>query len=404
MRRVVVTGSGMVTALGVGVRASWKALLDGRDGHRPVSLFSTEGTVTNLAAEIQELPIPDLAPRYLRRMMRVDRIGLLACEEAVAESDLTRAGISLDRIGVVLGAGAAGLLEAQAYFEARQAGERAAVRHHLGEMQSGTGRWLAWRFGFEGPRACPSTACSSSLTAIGLGATWIRQGDIDAAVVGGAENLSPLTHAGFNSVHALSPTPCRPFDRNRDGMSLGEGGAALVLEERDSAIRRGARIQAEILGFATSSDAHHMTAPHPEGAGAAIAIRRCLEQADLAPDEVDAIFAHGTGTAANDAAECEALRAVLGGAAEGRPVVSQKSAFGHTLGAAGALECVTAIAAMASDTLPPNQRLDGVDPACSPFHFPTEALHSAGLRHVLKQSFGFGGSNAALLLGRGARP
>ncbi|MHC4862167.1 MAG: beta-ketoacyl-[acyl-carrier-protein] synthase family protein, partial [Planctomycetota bacterium] len=308
---------------------------------------------------------------------------------------------SPERVAVAFGAGGAGLLEVQPFFEARERSRRMPLRHHFGEMQCGMGRWVAWHLGFSGPRACPSTACSSSLTAIGVAAGWIRRGIADAAVAGGAESLSPLTYSGFNTIQALAPEPCSPFSAHRRGMSLGEGGAALFLEERDRALARGARILAEIRAFATSADAHHMTAPHPEGAGAAQVIRECLEQAGLPPEAIGLVDAHGTGTAANDSAECAAIRDVFGPHAEGLPVVSHKSGVGHCLGAAGAVECAIAVAALTEDTVPPNLRIEEPDPEFEPVAFPSRSRPGAGLENVLTDSFAFGGSNAALILGRG---
>jgi len=404
LRRVVVTGLGLVTPLGVDCDRSFSSLLAGEDGHRPVTLFSTEGYVTDRGGEIPTVPEPDMPPEHLRRMTRVDCLGVVSAEQAVLQSGLTEAEIAPHRVAVVMGAGAAGLYEAYAFFKAREDGRRAPVRHHFGELQSSTGRWVAYRFGFMGPRACPSTACSSSLTAIGLGLRWIRDGEVDAAVVGGAESLSRLTFSGFNAVGALAPEPCSPFALDRRGMSLGEGGAALVLEDRDHALARGAPLLAELLSFATSADAHHMTAPHPQGLGAANVMRSCLTQAGLEPEAIGLVNAHGTATPANDQAECAALREVFGAAAKGLPVVSHKSGIGHCLGAAGAVEASFAVMALLADTIPPNLRISEVDPDCAPFDFPVAARTDAGLQYVLKESFGFGGSNAALILGRGDRP
>jgi len=403
LKRIVVTGLGLVTPLGVDCDQSFSNLLAGEDGHRPVGLFSTEGYITDHGGEIPVVPEPDLPRKHLRRMTRVDRLGLVSAEQAVAQSGISDAGLAPHRVAVVMGAGAAGLLEACEFFHAREQGVRKPLRHHFGEIQSSTSRWVAFRFGFEGPRACPSTACSSSLTAIGLGMRWIRSGEVDAAVVGGAESLSSLTWSGFNAVSALGPEPCSPFARHRRGMSLGEGGAALVLEDREHALARGAAVLAEVLSFATSADAHHMTAPHPEGRGAAQVMRSCLDQAGLTPGQIGLVGAHGTATPANDKAECAALREVFGDAANGLPVVSHKSAVGHCLGAAGAVETAFEVMALMTDTIPPNLRISEVDPDCAPFDFPAAARPDAGLEYVLKESFGFGGSNAALILGRGDR-
>jgi 3-oxoacyl-[acyl-carrier-protein] synthase II len=397
LRRVAVTGIGLTTALGAGLAESWEGLLAGRDGHCPVTLFRTTGQITGLAAELPSLPEPDLPGSARRRLMRVDRIGLAAADEAVREAGLTAS----TPVAVCFGAGAAGLLEAHRYYHGLETRGRASLPHYLGEIQSGTARWIAWRHGFTGPRTCPSTACSSSLTAIGIGASWIADGRVDACVAGGAESLGELTFSGFDAVSALGPEPCSPFRLGRKGMSLGEGGAALVLEERERALARGATILAEILSFGTSADAHHMTAPHPEGRGAAAVVSRCIARAGLAPADIGYVSAHGTGTQANDEAECAALRLVFEDHSRDLPVTSQKSALGHCLGAAGAIECAVTVKALATKTVPGNLRLDEVDPACEPFRFPTEATSLPDLRYALKQSFGFGGSNAALVLAAG---
>jgi len=402
LRRVAVTGLGLITALGQGVQSTWSELLGGSDGHRPVTLFDTSGHVTDRAAEIPAIPDPALPAKLLRRLMRVDRIGLVAAEEAVAHAGLADAPYTPDRVSVCFGAGAAGLLEAWEFFHQRETRGRAVLKHHFGEMQCGTSRWVASRFGFSGPRCCPSTACSSSLTAIGIGASWIASGDVDACVAGGAEGLGQLTFTGFNSVNALGPEPCSPFARDRKGMSLGEGGAALILESLDLAEARGAPVLAEILSFGTSMDAHHMTAPHPEGAGVVPLLERCIGEAGVEVGEIGYVSAHGTGTLANDEAECAALRRVFGDHSSRLAVASQKSAFGHCLGAAGAIECATTVKALSTGILPPNLRIGDVDPACGPFRFPSEATEATDLKFALKQSFGFGGSNSAMLLGRGA--
>ncbi|MEN8150335.1 MAG: beta-ketoacyl-[acyl-carrier-protein] synthase family protein [Planctomycetota bacterium] len=401
MRRVAVTGIGLLTSLGEGVESSWSRLLDGADGHRPVTLFDTAGQITDTAAEIPSIPEPRLDSTSARRLLRVDRIGLAAAEEAVDRSGLADAGLDADRVSVCFGAGAAGLLEAWDFFRRRDEGGRPGLRHYFGEIQSGTSRWIAHRFGFEGPRTCPSTACSSSLTAIGIGASWIAAGEVDACVAGGAEGLGQLTFSGFDAVSALGPVPCSPFSAGRRGMSLGEGGAALVLESMENARARGATILAEVLSFGTSLDAHHMTAPHPEGAGVVPLIERCIEEAGLTAGDIGYVSAHGTGTIANDVAECTALSRVFGDHAARLAVASQKSALGHCLGAAGAIESAVTVQALADGVVPPNLRLAEVDPDCGSFRFPTEATPMPDLRYALKQSFGFGGSNAALVLGTG---
>jgi len=219
LRRVAVTGIGLITAVGEGVDATWSGLLDGRDGHRPVTLFDTTGQVTDLAAEIPSLPGPPFSGSTARRLLRVDRIGLAAADEAVEAAGLGDAPYASDRVAVCFGAGGSGLLEAYDFFLGMEGPKRPVLRHYFGEIQSGTARWIAFRHGFEGPRTCPSTACSSSLTAVGIGASWIAAGDVDACVAGGAESLGQLTFSGFDAVSALGAEPCRPFSVGRRGMS-----------------------------------------------------------------------------------------------------------------------------------------------------------------------------------------
>jgi len=258
---------------------------------------------------------------------------------------------------------------------------------------------VARRLDVRGPRTTIMTACSSSATAIGYAADRVRLGHVDVALAGGAEGLCRLTYAGFSSLRATSPEPCRPFDAERKGLSLGEGAAILVLESYEHARARGAEILALVAGYGVSADAYHMTAPHPEGDGAARAMRAALADAGLDPSQVDYVNAHGTGTTHNDAAESAAVRRVLGAHAERTPLSSIKSMLGHTLGAAGAIEAVASVLAIARGFIPPTVNLRTPDPAFGLDYVPNTARNQP-VSVVLSNSFAFGGNNTTLAFKR----
>jgi 3-oxoacyl-[acyl-carrier-protein] synthase II len=259
---------------------------------------------------------------------------------------------------------------------------------------------IAGRYGLAGNRATITTACSSSATSIGYGFDLIRSGDQQVVIVGGSESLSELTFAGFNALRVMSPEPCRPFDRNRRGLSLGEGSAILILEAFDHARKRGAAILAEVLGYAINSDAYHMTSPDPAAKGMRRVMTQALARADVAADQIDYVNAHGTGTRINDATEAIAIKKVLGVYRPDRLAVSStKSMVGHCLGAAGAVEAVAAVLALQRQTVPPTIHLEVPDPDCDLDCLPRVARPQK-IRCVLSNSFAFGGNNTALVLGR----
>jgi 3-oxoacyl-[acyl-carrier-protein] synthase II len=259
---------------------------------------------------------------------------------------------------------------------------------------------VARRLGIVGPRTTIMTACSSSATAIGRAADLVRLGRVAVALAGGAEGLCRLTYAGFNALRAVSPEPCRPFDAERKGLSLGEGAAVLVLEEEMHARARGAEVLGFLAGWGMTADAHHMTAPHPEGDGAARAMLAALADAELAPEAIDYVNAHGTATPHNDAAEVLALRRVFGERAARLPVSSTKSMVGHTLGAAGAVEAVASLCALRGGYVPPTMGLERPDPAFGALDFVPGAAREARVGAVLSSSFAFGGNNTVLVFTR----
>lgn len=393
----MVTGLGTVNALGTDVAETWEGVRTAKCGIGPVTLFDTSTHRSKNAAQAWDFdPARRFDRRERRRLSRADQLGIAAAEEA-----LRQAGITPDdctEAALVMGGGAGGMLEAEAYHRALLSGEPREA--HLSALAAhppnATTDTLALRFGIGGQRSTITTACSSSATAIGYAGDLIRNGNAEMALAGGAEALCELTYSGFNALRAVDPGRCHPFDAHRAGLSLGECGAMLVLESRDRALARGATIHAELAGYAITADAHHMTAPEPHGEGATRAIRGALADARVAADEVDYVNAHGTGTSHNDAAETSAIKAALGPRAASVPISSSKSQHGHCLGAAGALEAIVTILAMRNELLPATLGWESRDPACDLDYVPNQP-RAAKPRVVLSNSFAFGGNNTVLV-------
>ncbi|HCZ33527.1 MAG TPA: beta-ketoacyl-[acyl-carrier-protein] synthase II [Holophagaceae bacterium] len=386
--RVVVTGLGLVSSLALDREGTWSAMLAGRDGLGPLTRLHLPLEPAQIAGQVPLDP--------LRHQTLCERMALLALEEALGGF---QPGGDPARIGVFQGAGTSGLPVAEAYLEDRLAGRRgrAAEPAHQGPCTITDA--LARRMGAEGPRSTIMNACSSSLLALGQAWERIAAGDLDLAVAGSAESLCRTTYAGFSSLKAVDPGKCRPFSRDRTGLNLGEGAVQLLLEPLDRALARGATIFAEVLGYGASMDAHHPTAPHPEGEGAARAMAMALRAGRRLPAEVDLVSAHGTATPANDGAECLAIRRALGAAAEAVSVTSTKSQFGHTLGAAGALGAAAAILALRDQVVSPTLRLEEPDPVCDLDCTPLVAKERQ-VRTALVNAFAFGGNNVSLALQR----
>lgn len=390
MRRVAVTGLGVVSALGPDLAAFSDGLRAGRSGIAPLTLFDPTGFRTRLAAQAPD-PAPPLPPESLATASRPDRFGLQAAFEAVAQAGLEAR--DLDAAALVFGTGTGGLNSSEQFLRGDD-DVALLVPHQPASVTDLVARHL----GIFGPRSTIMTACSSSATAIGYAGDRIRLGHVDVALAGGAEGLTRLTCAGFGCLRATAPgdEPCRPFDAERKGLTLGDGAAVLVLEELERARARGATVLAILAGWGMTADAHHMTAPHPEGEGAARAMRAALDDALLAPEAIGYINAHGTGTPHNDAAETLAIKAVLGGRAPSVPVSSIKSMVGHTLGAAGAIEAVASVLTLARGFIPPTVNLRVPDPAFGLDYVPG-AAREARVGAVLSSSFAFGGNNTCLV-------
>lgn len=394
------TGLGAITALGRGVRPLYQGALAGRSGIRPVELFDGSRYRASLAAEVPGIPDLDLGRREEKGMSRCDRLATVAAEEALEEAGLPDGSIPPERMGIVLGAGAGGMFEAEGYFRRfieEGPSTRARWRCLGSQLPNSATDWLAARLGLRGPKVTISTACSSSATAIGYGADLIRDGEADLIIAGGAEALCEVTFAGFNSLRAVDPEGCRPFDRDRKGLTLGEGAAVLILEGESRAASRGVRPLARVLGYGISADAHHMTNPPEDARGAVAALHQALRIAGVVPEEVDLVNAHGTGTLANDLAEARAVASVLGDRAPVVPLHSVKSSVGHCLGASGSVEAVVTILSLREGAVPPTFGLKNPDEALPRVDLVRGEPRRGEFRVGVSNSFAFGGNNTVLV-------
>jgi 3-oxoacyl-[acyl-carrier-protein] synthase II len=400
-RRVVVTGLGVMVSIGRNRDEFWKNLIAGRTGIGPFDLFESAGFRVQIAAQVRNFSGADyFSRREIQRLSRADLFGLIATREALGDAGLEKGFTSPDRVAVFLGAAAGGSYPTEIY---RQEVYHRKIRRHPAFLVSfpfcSLTDQIGNRYGLSGPRATIDTACSSTITAIGLGFDWIRDGLADFVITGGTESLSQLTFSGFNSLKALDPQPCRPFDRQRQGLSLGEGAGIMILEPLDQAWARGANPYAEVLGYGTSADAHHITAPHPEGYGAVLSMRRAIFQAGIDASSVEFISAHGTGTPTNDPIETKAVKQVFGDRAGKIPVTSIKSSIGHCLGAAGVLGAEAAILALIHGVLPPTLHFKERDPDCD-LEIVFNQARTKEVNTVLCNAFAFGGNNSSVIFSK----
>jgi 3-oxoacyl-[acyl-carrier-protein] synthase II len=403
-RRVVITGVGAVTAIGSSVPTFWRSLLEGACGIRPFSLFDPASYRTQTAAEVTEIPDAFLSARERRRMSRADRMGVAAAREAIGAAGLDLKSEDPTRLGVILGGGTSGLIDSEAFFELYLRGRKARPSKVLNHLPDSITDRIAQWFGLEGIKSTITTACSSSANAMGYAFDAIAAGLADVVVTGGSDVLARLTYGGFNSLRSVDPDPCRPFDRQRKGLSIGEAAGILVFEEEERARRRGAPVVAEFRGYGVTSDAYHMTAPDPSGTAGARTIMAALANAGVAPEDVDYVNAHGTATPRNDSAETAALKAALGNRAREIPVSSIKSMIGHCLCASGAIEAVATALTVRGGRVPPTIHYETPDPACDLDYVPNEA-REVPVRVALSNSFAFGGNSSVVVLSRyaGAR-
>ena len=402
--RVVVTGLGTINAVSKNVDEFMAALREGRSGVKELTVFNPDGHMTGTAAEIRDFDPAGLtrAGFSLKRMSRADWWGVTAALEALKDAGLYPLPRELaEDTGVSVGGGAGGLLAAEGFYQEHleRAGRGARYSRLAAVYCSSTADILASHFNLWGPKTTFMTACSSGGTALGFARDLIAGGQARVMLAGGAEPICRMTYTAFNALRAVDPEHCKPFDKNRRGLTLGEGAGFLILESLEHAQKRGARILAEFLGYGLSGDAHHMTAPDPTGSGAARAMRTALDDAGLSPEDIDYINAHGTGTPANDVVETTAIKEVFGPRAYEIPVSSTKSMIGHTLGAAGALEAVASVLALVHGFAPPTIHLQDPDPDCD-LDYVVEGSRNLALKTVLSNSFAFGGNNTTVILGQ----
>jgi len=411
-RRVVVTGLGALTPVGLSAPATWEALVAGRSGVGPATQFDASAYPTRIAAEVKGFdPASHIGPKEARRMARCTQFAVVAAREAVADAGLQWAHEDMERVGVILGTGVGGLeLLLEPIGRLMATGHTRVVPHLALESLA---NMAAFHVGLEhgclGPLATIVTTCAAGTQAIGEAMEVIRRGAADVMLAGGTEaQISPLFFAGFGSMRILSTRndqparACRPFDANRDGLVIGEGAAILVLEELEHALRRGARIYGELLGQAASADAHHIAHPDPTGAGPARAMRWALADAGLAPEQVTYINAHGTATEQNDSTETLAIKRAFGEHAYRLAISSTKSMIGHCFGGGGAIETLATIMTVYTDTIHPTINYETPDPACDLDYVPNVARRQR-VEVAMKNSFGMGGQNACLVIGKWPR-
>jgi len=411
MRRVAVTGLGIVCPVGIGVDAAWDSLTAGRSGIGPITSFDTTDYTVHFAGCVNDFdPSSVLDVKEARRLSRFQQFAVIAAEEALADAGISDVDpAEAERIGVIVGSGIGGLglMEEQARVLMERGPSRVSPFLVPGMIIDVAAGLISIRHGFKGINYAPVSACATGNHAIGEAFEAIRRGSADVIVAGGFDaGVTPLGVAGFAAARALStrnddPTGAsRPFDAGRDGFVVGEGGAILVLEEWDHAVARGATIRAEVIGYGATADAYHVTAPAPDGNGARRAMRMALDQAAIDLSEVGYINAHGTSTPLGDAAETGAIREVFG--ATTPPVSSTKSMTGHLLGGAAAIEAVACVRALETGVLPPTINYTDPDPACDLDYVPNVA-RLANPAVALSNAFGFGGHNSSILLGRADR-
>ena len=401
-RRVVITGAGIITALGHGWRSNAEGFRSGRTAFRPVTLFDVSKQRVKVAAEIDlptALPKTRLSARHANRMERAAKFLLLAAFEAWQQARWQAS----DDLPFVLGTTSGGMSLGEDYY--RQAiqtpgsfrRQATRVTHYQAQRQALD---VADALGFSGPITIIANACASGANAIGHAWELVRSGRSDRVLAGGYDALSQLVFAGFDSLQALSATSCRPFDAQRDGLALGEGAGVLTLESLEHAQRRGAPIFGEIVGYGAATDSHHLTQPHPQGDAAYSTMTAATAIAKIEPEKIGYLNAHGTGTLLNDAAEAAAINRWAGPAASRIRVSSTKASIGHLLGAAGAVETVVCLMALREQWIPPSLSLQTPDPVCS-FRV-VNRPEDAAVDYALTNSFGFGGANATLILRRWA--
>ena len=405
-RRVVITGAGVVSSLGMGVEQFWEAIKEGKNGISEITRIDVSALSTKVGAEIKDFdPALYMDKKEARRMDRYNQFAMAAAKMAVENSKLDLDAIDKDRSGVIVGSGIGGIgtFEEQHETLMNKGPGRVSpffIPMMISNMASGR---IAIQYGFMGFNECVVTACATGNNAIGDAFKVIQRGDADVMITGGAEaSITMMSYAGFCSMGAMSKNPdpntaSRPFDRDRDGFVMGEGAGILIVEELEHAIKRGANILAEIVGYGCTCDAYHITAPHPEGEGGAKSMKMSIDDAGIKPEEVGYINAHGTSTPLNDPGEVKIARTVFGDHVKNVAMSSTKSMTGHLLGAAGAVEAIITAMALKEGFLPPTINVQNQDPECDIDCVPNVG-RKAEIKYAVSNSLGFGGHNATLCL------
>ena len=409
LKRVVVTGLGALTPIGNTIDEYWDALISGKSGAAPVTHFDAEKFKTQFACEVKNFEVTDFIDRKLaKRMDKFSQYAMVASDEAIADSKLDLDALNKYRVGVIWGAGIGGLETFQEEVLNFAAGDGTPrfnpffIPKMIADIAPGN---ISIKYGFMGPNYTTVSACASSANSMIDALNTIRLGHCDVVITGGSEAAVTIAGmGGFNAMHAMSTrndspeTASRPFDATRDGFVLGEGAGAIVLEEYEHAKARGAKIYAEVVGGGLSSDAYHMTAPHPDGIGVVAVMKNCLENAGLNPEDVDHINTHGTSTPLGDVAELKAISEVFGSHAKNININSTKSMTGHLLGAAGAIEAIASILAIEHGIIPPTINHETVDENIDPeLNLTLNKAQKRDIKVAMSNTFGFGGHNACVL-------
>jgi 3-oxoacyl-[acyl-carrier-protein] synthase II len=408
-RRVVISGIGAVTPIGHGREGLWRGVQRGQSAVRRVSAFDVSAYRCQVAAEVRDFdPRPYLDKKQLRRLDRYSQFAVCAAKMAITDACLHLDQEPHDRMGVCIGSALGGMLTAEEQHGEFTAHGLGAVSPMLAVTVFGAAAScnIAIEFGITGPNTANCNSCSAGTIAIGDALRFIQRGEAEVMLAGGVEApIAPLSFGAFSIIHAMSKRnhdpehACRPFDKGRDGFVMGEGAAILVLEEAGRALRRGARVYGEVLGYSLTNDAYHMSAPHPSGSEAARTIGLALKDAGLHPEHIEYINAHGSSTPFNDKIETMAIKRVFGEHARRIPISGTKGLYGHPLGASGAIEAAIGALSLSHDYLPPTLNYEAPDPECDLDYLPNVG-REAHVRYLLSNSFGFGGINACLVLGR----
>lgn len=410
-RKVVVTGMGVLAPNGKTLEEFWEANINGKSGIDFISLFDASEFDVKIAGEVKNFdPSLYMMPGIYRKMDRFAQLGVAATKMALDDSRIDLSSINTSRVGVVIGTGLGGILfhEEQIIKVIKNGGPRKIMASSVPRITpNAVSSYIAIAFSIKGINYAVSTACSSGANAIGQALLLLRSGVVDVCICGGVEApVTPVTVAGYQALRVLTlrnskpAKASRPFDKSRDGFVIGEGAGVLILERKEHALERKAKIYAEVAGYGSNCGAYNMVAPEPEGNDAALAIEAALKDAGVALEEVDYINAHGTGTLLNDVAETKAIKKVFGQLAYKIPISSTKSMIGHTIGAAGAIEAIASILAINKQEIPPSINLENPDPECDLDYTPNQAK-STKVEIVCSNSFGFGSNNAVLVIRNG---